>query len=73
MIRKPRLARVYRSAFECSKVLVCTYPLELLKYRDDTAYAINPCVYAGFTHFSRLNPSLSATLSSSKSFIQIIA
>jgi hypothetical protein len=29
---------VYRSAFECSKVLVCTYRLRLLNTGNDTVY-----------------------------------
>ena len=53
LIRKQRLDRVYRSAFECSKVLGCTCLLGILKHRKYTAYAINPCIHAGFTH-SRL-------------------
>jgi len=42
---------VYRSAFECSKVLVSPRLLGILKHRKYTAYAINPCIHAGFTHF----------------------
>ncbi len=57
LIRKQRLDRVYRSAFECSKVLGCTCLLGILKHRKYTAYAINPCIHAGFTH-SRLIESL---------------
>ena len=51
MIRKRNPRRVHRSAFECSKVLVCTCLLGILKHRKYTAYAINPCIHAGFTHF----------------------
>jgi hypothetical protein len=63
LIRKQRLDRVYRSAFECSKVLVCTYPLRLLNIGNSTAYALNPCIHAGFTHFRLIESLLSARFS----------
>ena len=61
MIRNPCLNRVHTRAFECSKVLVSPRLLGILKHRKYTAYAINPCIHAGFTHLVRLNPCLSAS------------